>query len=88
MKTRPSIDIAITREDDKIKFAIGKYELKLIPTKENTQRYDFLALEQFITRVAKEEYKKIIERDVLEKNLASLVNNDEPPIEEQLVGSL
>ena len=72
MQNRPKIDIAIRREEDRMNFEIGDYKLALIPVEKGTQIYDFLALEQFITRVAKESYTSIIQRDILEKNLASL----------------
>lgn len=81
MQNRPKLDIAITREDNKMKFAISKYELKLTPVKEGTQRYDFLALEQWITKVAKLEYTRLIERDRLQKDLQSLLDIPSEPQE-------
>jgi uncharacterized iron-regulated protein len=68
----PKIDIKITREDNKLKFAIGKYELKLIELDNGkSQNYDFLALEQFITHVAQLLYTEIIQNEQVKKDLAS-----------------
>lgn len=61
--TVPRIDVKITREDDKIKIKVGKFELKLLPVEDKSQTYDFLALEQFITRTAKLLYLDIVKKD-------------------------
>ena len=66
----PKLDIKITREGDKLKFAIGKYELRLI-TLDNgkNQTYDFISLEQFITRVAQIKYNEIVKNEQVKKDL-------------------
>lgn len=68
----PNIPIKITREGDKVKFVVGKYQLKLnqLPN-EKSQSYDFVTLEQFITNSAQLIYQDIIEADRVLKDLKS-----------------
>lgn len=77
MQNRPELDIAIVREGGKMKFSIGNFQLKLIPVEKGTQRYDFVALEQFLTKVATIKYEEIVRREGLIKDLASLDDSDE-----------
>ena len=66
----PRVEIKIRRLGEWMQFEIGNMKFK---TKEiGNCTYDLVSLEQFITRVAKESYTNIIQRNILEKNLASL----------------
>ena len=75
MQDRPQINVRITRENNRINITVGNKKIALLPVDNTTQLYDFVALEQWITRVAKYEYNKIIKRDQLEKDLASLAGD-------------
>lgn len=77
MTSRPELDIKIIREGNSIKLSMGKYELKLLPTKEDSQHYDFVALESFITVLAKFEYGKIVKREQIKEDLKSLATVEE-----------
>lgn len=72
----PRLPVKIIRQDDKIVITIQNYSIKLLPLPGETQKYDFITLEQFITNTAKIVYGKIVEREQLKKDLASL--NDKP----------
>lgn len=76
MLNRPKIDITIVREGNRMKFTVGNASLALIPVEEGRQVYDFLALEQFITRIAIIEYGAIVKREQIKKDLASLLEPD------------
>ena len=68
----PNIPIKITREGERVKFVIGKYQLKLkeLPG-DKSQTYDFVTLEQFITNSAKLIYQDIIQVEQIKKDLKS-----------------
>lgn len=66
----PRICIRVRRLGDYLQLEIGNMKLKNKSI--GNQEYDLVTLEQFITRAATYSYEKIIERDILIKNLASL----------------
>lgn len=66
----PRVEIKIRRLGEWMQFEIGNMKFKAKEIGNCT--YDLVSVEQFITRVAKERYKSIIQRDILVKNLASL----------------
>lgn len=65
----PKIGAKITREDSWIKIKIGKYQLKLKELDERSQTYDFLALEQFITKTAQLLYSDIVKKEQAKKQV-------------------
>ncbi len=77
MQNRPKINVSIVRKDDKVQITVGNASLVLIPVIEGGQVYDFLVLEQFITRIAIGEYSKIVRKEQIKKDLESLKDNKE-----------
>lgn len=85
----PQIGIKITREDDWIKIKVGKYQLKLKQLDQKSQTYDFIALEQFITKTAQLLYSDIVKKEQEKKMIRdAFLGAKEDTQEQKLVEGL
>jgi len=73
----PRVPVKITREGERLKIKIGRYQLRLKEIDGKSQTYDLVTLEQFITNSSKLVYENIIKNEQIKKDLMSLADGTE-----------
>jgi hypothetical protein len=85
----PQIPIKITRKDNKLKLVVDKYTLELKELEGYSQQYDFVLLEQFLTKTAQIMYTKIVQAQKQKEEFRkAFLEADEFEQDKKIVGEL